>query len=185
MNISKGFCLTILISLISACSGIKVEQDYNAATNFSRLKSYAWQSDKQQLTGDVRVDNSLLNDRIRQAIDNNLSGKYKKSARKSTDFLVAYHYVVREKEEIDRVRTGIGIGTGSRGSYGGIHLGLGSRDREYDEGELTIDMVDPANGQILWRGVATRKIISESDPAKRTARINETVKAILAKFPPR
>jgi hypothetical protein len=185
MKIQYKLALPVLVALLCACSGIKVEQDYDAKRDFSRLKNYAWQSDKQKATGDVRVDNSLLSSRIRQAIDDNLAGKFKKSTRQNADFLVAYHYVIREKEERDRVHTGFGIGTGGRGSYGGVQIGLGSRERDYEDGELTVDAIDPATNQLIWRGVASRKIVSESDPAKRTARINETVQAILKKFPPR
>ncbi|MBN1379855.1 MAG: DUF4136 domain-containing protein [Gammaproteobacteria bacterium] len=186
MNMLQRYLLLVPVALVCACSGIKVEQDYAEKTDFSKLKSYAWQSDKQKSTGDVRVDNSLLNNRIRQAVDNSLSSKgFNKSATKKTDFLVAYHYVIREKDEDSRVHTGIGIGAGHRGSYGGLMLGLGGSDRDYEVGELTIDILDPNNQQIIWRGVASRKIISQSDPAERAARINETIAAVLKKFPPR
>lgn len=185
MKTTQKLALLILISFISACSGIRVEQDYSEKTDFSRLRYYAWQSDKQKASGDVRVDSSLLNNRIREAIDDSLSAKgYRKTSRKQADFLVAYHYVIREKDENNRVRTGFSIGTGSRGSFGGIHLGMGGGDREQDESELTIDLINPADGQIIWRGVAGRKLVHQSDPSKRTARINETVRAVLKKFPP-
>lgn len=188
MNTPKIVLLSLSIAIVSACSSIKVEQDYNENTDFSALKSYAWQTDKQPGTGDVRVDNSLLNNRIREAIDNELANKgQRKVARNKANYLLAYHYVIREKDEYDgsSVRTGIGVGVGHHGGYGGLSFGFGDRKREYDEGELTIDMLNPANKQIIWRGVASRKIINQSDPAERTKRVRETVQAILRKFPPR
>lgn len=188
MKASLKHCLLPVIVLLCACSGIKVEQDYNSRTNFDRLKVYAWQSDKQKATGDVRVDNSLLNDRIRESVDNSLSNKgYKKVALSKADYLVAYHYVIRDKDGHNYgPRSGVSIGaaSGGRGSYGGISLGFGSGSGDYDQSELTIDVIEPKSGRILWRGVAKRKIISQTDPKKRTQRINETVSAILKKFPP-
>ena len=190
MKITKIALLLLPAVFISACSNIRVEQDYNENTDFNKLKQYAWQSDKQPKTGDVRIDNSLLNNRIREAIDEELAGKnQRKVARGKADYLLAYHYTIREKDQYDSsgVRTGIGIGVGSghRGGYGGVQFGFGDRSREYDEGELTIDMLDPGNGQIIWRGVASRKIVNQSDPVERNKRVRETVSAILGKFPPR
>ena len=55
--------------------------------------------------------------------------------------------------------TGVAIGRGSRGSYGGIAIGTGANVTTYDEGLLVIDLRD----QIVQYRVAQRKA---APPAK-------------------
>ena len=62
-----------LTLLVIGCSGLEVSQDYDVNTDFSGLKLYAWKSEKQAQTGDIRVDNPLLDARIRAAVDRALT----------------------------------------------------------------------------------------------------------------
>ena len=57
--------------------------------------------------------------------------------------------------------------------------------RDYDEGTLLIDVIDPATMQLLWRGSGTGVVDPQASPEKREQRINEAVEQILADFPPR
>ncbi len=66
--------LTVLV-LFAGCSGIEVSQDYNMNVNFSNLKTFNWYSAKQKKTNDLRVDNLLLDSRIRKAVDRSLAQK--------------------------------------------------------------------------------------------------------------
>jgi hypothetical protein len=171
--------------LVGGCAGIKVGQDYDVKTDFTSLKTYAWQSTVQAKTGDVRVDNTLLDDRIRKAVDDRLAQKgYRKTAGGIPDFRVAYSYQIRRKVGSEGVQTGIGVGVGGSGSFGGVGLGTGGGVNEYDEGTLVIDFLDAANGDLLWRGTGSRRLVETTDPEKATRRVNETVERILEQFPP-
>ncbi|MCK4534104.1 MAG: hypothetical protein KAT81_01160 [Syntrophobacterales bacterium] len=57
--------IIMLLVIVSGCSDIKISQDYDPAKDFSGLKTYAWQFEIQAKTDDVRMDNPLLNARIR------------------------------------------------------------------------------------------------------------------------
>lgn len=174
-------------AVIGGCSGISVTQDYDTSVDFSRLKTYAWDAQAQRKTDNEPADNSLVKMRVRSAVDRELAAKgYQKVDTSQANSLVAYSYTIQERTGSDNVRTGVGIGvgTGSRGSFGGVGFGFGQGDQSYEQDTLTIDMVDPKSGKLIWRGFARQRLERQSDPEKTTARFNATVAAILAQFPP-
>ncbi|MCP4372118.1 MAG: DUF4136 domain-containing protein [Deltaproteobacteria bacterium] len=176
--------LTVLV-LLAGCSGIEVSQDYNMNVNFSNLKTFSWYSAKQKKTNDLRVDNPLLDSRIRKAVDRSLAQKgYQRKSQGSPDFYVGYKYAILRRIRSERVRTGIGFGFGGSGSFGSIGIGTGNDIREYDEGMLVIDITNTKNRKLLWRGTGTRRVSKHSDPKERTKKVNKTVEKILSQFPP-
>ena len=186
----KPIIIIVLLFVVFGCSSIKVSQDYDPAKDFSGLKTYAWQSETQAKTDDVRVDNPLLNARIRAAFDRSISRKgYQKVSDGTPDFHVSYQYTIRKTIGSDDVSTGIGFGIGGfghrSGAAGGIGIGTGSSVSEYDEGMLVIDFIDAGNGNLIWRGIGTRRVSMQSDPEKTITDINKTVDEILAQFPPK
>ncbi len=50
------------------------------------------------------------------------------------------------------------------------------------KGELTIDIVNPENNQLIWRGQASDTIKKTKDIAKT---VKKVTKKILSKFPPK
>ena len=136
---------------------------------------------EQPKTGDIRVDNQLLDTRIREAVDRTLIAKgYRKITDGSSNLLVAYTLTIRSRLESDTVSTGFGYG--GYPYWGGV--GFETRVREYDEGMLVIDIGDAKQNKLIWRGTGTRRVTAHSDPKKTTDVINKTVGEILAKFPP-
>ena len=181
----KNMIFLSLLGIFISCSGIEVSQDYDAAADFSSLKTFTWLMAKQKKTGDLRVDNPLLDLRIRKAVDSSLAKKgYKKIFQGTPDFYVSYKYGIFIKIDPERVHTGIGFGFGGSGSFGSIGFRTGSDVRGYDEGMLVIDITDAENEKLLWRGTGTRRVSRHSDPDKTTKEVNENVDKILAQFPP-
>ena len=54
----------------------------------------------------------------------------------------------------------------------------------YDEGTLIIDMIDPLNHELIWRGISTQQVSKHTTPEESAAVVDETVEKILAQFPP-
>ena len=185
MRIYVGLIIFILFGFLWGCHSIQVSQDYDTSKDFSSFKTYDWQTKNQPKTGDIRVDNPLLDARIRSAINDSLSKKgYQKITQGSPDFHVAYKYQVRRKIESENVGVGIGFGRGSRGRYGGIGIDSGRNISEYDEGLLVIDLNDASKGDLLWRGSGTARVDQHSQPEEITKRVSEAVEKILSQFPP-
>lgn len=188
MNIVKKIPAVLLVlglAFTAGCTGVRVSQDYDPGTDFARLQHYAWQTDQEEENGNPLADNPLLRQRIRDAVNQSLAGKgYREVPADQADFLVRHRYQVRQKIGSENVRTGIGIGTGSSGTFGGIGIGTGGGVREYNEGTLVIDIIDAGTGELLWRGMGSREVFAHSSPEETTRAVNETVTKILAPFPP-
>lgn len=177
-------CLFFSLFFIG-CSSIEVSQDYQPESDFQNLKTYAWQSDIQEETGDIRIDSPLVDNRIRKAIEQTLSNKQMvKAAGTPPDFHVRYLYSISKKTISRPVNTGFGFGYGHYGRYGTIGLYNGQQIEIYDEGLLIIDFIKPGSDMILWRSTSTREVETHSTPLEMHQDTNEVVEKMLAQFPP-
>ena len=188
MKIDKIYIVLTMVMLFGhlwGCSSMQVSQDYDLSRDFSSLKTYAWLNDSQPKTGDIRTDNSLLDNRFRSAISDSLSKKgYQNVAQEKPDFYVAYTYQIDSKVESSNVTVGFGFGSGGGGAFTGMGVNSGGRVREYDEGLLVIDLIDAATASLMWRGTGTAPVDQHANPEKTVKEINEGVEQILAQFPP-
>ena len=185
MLIKSSRLFLVLLFFAAGCSPIQVSQDYTPGTSLNNLRSYAWHDDQQEKTGDLRIDNPLIDNRIRAAIDDTLAARgYRKTGRDQADFHVAYQYAIRGKVGASNVQTSIGFGFGTYGRHGGIGVSTGPDYSSYDEGLLIIDILDAREGSTLWRGKGTRQVFMHTEPERMTEQVNETVHKILDQFPP-
>jgi hypothetical protein len=181
MNKNVFFFAGSLI-LLAGCSSVTVSRDYDSSLDFSSLKTFAWQHDEQPKVGASRIDNDLLDERIRTATEDLLSKKgFQRVDRAEADFLIVYHRDYRSR--LSGSSFSAGVGGGSYGRHGGV--GYSSDISEYDQAILTIDMLNPQDENLIWRGVGTRIAYNGSSPKKMTKLVNEWVAKILKKFPPK
>ena len=170
--------------MLGACSSIEVTTDYDPSVGFAAYRTYAWIPSPQERTGDLRLDSSLLHDRIREAVERHLAAKgYQKTEPGSPDFLVTYHVALKGKLNVSTM-SNYGYGPGYRGAR---MAGPGTTTyvHEYDEGSLLVDIVDPTKRQLVWRGTARAEVPPTSTPEERTAKIDAAVGKILEAFPPK
>ncbi len=173
--------------LLTGCSSVQVSQDYLPDTQFYDLKTYQWQSETQKPTGNKLVDNPLLDKRIRSAIEQSLANKgYRKITEGTPDFYVAYSYLLKSKLESrdSGVGFGYGFGVSRPGSYVGVGVNSGQEIREYNQGNLLIDLINSKTKELIWRGTGTRRVSDHSTPEKTTKMVNEMVGKVLEQFPP-
>ena len=52
-------------------------------------------------------------------------------------------------------------------------------------GTLVIDMADAKQGQLAWRGMATKEVDTQAKPEKRDKSINNAVKKVFKNYPPK
>ncbi len=176
--------LLFTLVILQACSGIKVSQDYEQGYDFSKLKTYAWKPNDNKEYG--IVDNDLMDQRIRTAIENNLSARqYVQIDSAKADFYISYHMSVEQIIQSSNVSGGITIGGSSSGHFGRIGIGTGGRVQTYDQGTLLIDVTDSSSNKLIWRGTSTQSVSQHSDPEKITQSVNETVEKTLLQFPPK
>jgi len=56
---------------------------------------------------------------------------------------------------------------------------------QYEEGSLVLDVIDPAQSELVWRGTASKAIDRSWTPEERETEVREAVRALLAEFPPK
>lgn len=184
MKRSFFLCCTVSI-LVVGCSSVSVNRDYDPSADFSTLKTYTWRNAVQPETGNPRLDNDLMDSRIRNAVEANLNAKgFQKLETGDADFLVEYFIGFRSRITSSGGSVSMGMSRGSAGRAGSIGVSSGSNVREVDEAHLTIDILDSGSERTIWRGVGSRTTSSSTNQQKITDRVNDAVKRILAKFPP-
>jgi hypothetical protein len=167
--------------LLVGCASFPVETDYDPATDFAALSSYAWLEATREKTGDPRLDNDLLDARVRRAVEAALSTKgYRKAEAGSTDFEITYHVGVERQVDVqtyvDSYPRGYRWHSGPTHAYTTV--------REYDVGSLVLDILDPSEKRLIWRGATQARINANGTPEEREQRARSAVDAILARFPP-
>jgi len=178
------------VLLISSCSGLKVSTDYDPASDFQSLKQYQWYQAKDgEQSG--HANSPLMDKRIRATIESHLAAKDLLKTERTPDFYLNYSVTTEDKVDIQTHHTysGYAPGWGWRGGVGyrGMHMGVSyshSVAKEYQSGTLIIDIIDPASNQLIWRGLASKKIPSTTSPEKLDELVNVVVEGILKQYPP-
>ena len=182
MKLFRSLVLIGLIALAAGCTTIKVASDFDPEADFSKLHSYAIHAAPADAVTDPRVDNSLLDERIRAALDTELSAKgFQKLRGGSPDFLVSFHVGVQSKLDVTTLNRSYPYYGGYYGAWGGYSETM---VREYEQGTLIIDVIDPSTGNLIWRGSAQSEVKDLKTPEARTKRINVVVERVLKNFPP-
>jgi hypothetical protein len=177
-------CLAALcaaVSSVAGCTSIPVTTDYDPSVAFSEFKSFAFLADPPQQVTDTRLHNALVEGRVRNAIVQQLSDRgFAQVAASEADFLVTHHVGLERGFDVRTVHST------HRYSRRGWSMSAGTQTtvREYERGTLLIDILLPAERNLVWRGSASTRLRSTSDPEKRQQRVNNAVKQILKRFPP-
>lgn len=178
MTWTQSICLFLFVATIAACASPKVGYDYDANANFAAYRTYEWMPGNQESTGDRRVDSSLVEARIRAAVEAQLRAKgYLTPATGQPDFYVAYRAGVKDLTK--GASTQRYIGDRGTGKYTTI-----SDIQPYKEGDLLIDIVDGVSKQLVWQGSAAAEMDPGMTRKERDDRINHIVGAMFAHFPP-
>lgn len=168
----------VAAALATACSTISTTYDYDTQFDFSTLKYYTWIDgtgiDEETGTNEQTGINELNARRIRSAVNRVLSAKGYVEATENLDFLVAMHGGSRSRVSVSQRSPG----------YGGWYGPGGVEVYQYEEGMLTIDIVDARKNQLIWRGTATKVLSRNPTPEKVEETINRAVEKLFEKFPP-
>jgi hypothetical protein len=188
MRVLKRLLAILLAATLGGCASMEINSDYDPVASFSGLRTYAWMPGPQKKTGDLRIDNPLLDARVRQAVDRQLEANgYVKQPPERSDFLIGYQAAVEKKLDVYTVDHYYGYppGWGSTRGYGAWGGTIPETHvYEYDEGSLILDIVNPQTRKLIWRGSAQAEVNRSASPEKRQERIEEAVRRMLERFPP-
>lgn len=162
-RLAAGIVLCGWLCLSFGCSQtvrIAVDQEPSPGL-FGHYHSYFWLPPLPQQLSDPRVNSELVQWRIQAAVDSELSLRgWAKSERDAAQVLVQSNFSVRERttdtfeDYYWYKRTG-----GSGGPQEAYVFG-------YEEGSLTIELLDAATSQRLWRATVSAVLGKGHDPQR-------------------
>lgn len=176
--------IAVIVSTLSACA-TTTNVDYRAGYDFSAIRTLRLVSPAEPGSGDTRINSPLVEERIRNAIRDQLVAKGFTVIDAAADANLTWQLGTRAGLESDRSGFSVGFGTFSRHSAVGIGYGFPGYDVDsYDESVLTIDILQPVDNSLLWRGSDSRRLVDGATPETITETINDLVGRVLKKFPP-
>jgi len=184
MKLIQSLCIFLAVSMMAACSGITVSQDYDKTVDFKALQTFGWKPRADTGHGDPTQMSPLVATRVRNAIEKELASKGVSYSADAPDFLIAYDLTVESRISSTNVGTTIGVGTGGYWHTGGVVISTAPDIRQYDEGTLYIDFYKTDGTRLVWRGISSQVIDKHDKPERVTEQINLNVKKILEQFPP-
>ncbi|NNK10357.1 MAG: DUF4136 domain-containing protein [Flavobacteriaceae bacterium] len=166
--------LLILLILLSSCSSLKVDYDYDTQTDFSSFQTYNYYPDMQ--TGLSELDTR----RLLTALDSVLVSKGYRSS-EEPDFFI--NIESREFSLPQNSNVGVGIGGGGRNVGGGVSIGL-PLGRSANEREILFDFIDSQRDILFWQAICLSSYRENATPIERERLLRQIVIKVLSKYPP-
>lgn len=180
----RHLAIIIACLVISACADLVIRTDYQPGTDYSLLKSYAWLPDIPLKTGNPALDSSLMNNRIRNALERSMYVHgFHRVEPDQADVYLAYYLTLESRIESFPTRITY-YGHHRHGKSFGYSYGYRNEIQEYQYNTLYIDLISPTSEQTLWRGSAESLLQDYTTPEQREQRINEVVARIMQEYPP-
>ena len=175
----------ILMLVLSACGGVDVQTEVGNGANLARLTSYAWlDTDETSLKG-VRPANPDVNEWVKTAVENQLEKKgYTMVPSEQAEFLISWIGSIEQKIQVQSVDHFYrSYGYGAVASSMPLVKRKGDTTREYQEGTIILDVLDPESNTMLWRSSGTDRLLQGLDKEETVLYVNRLVKNILKTFP--
>jgi len=156
-------------ALVAFDADVSVDYDHHA--DFSRIHTYSWIG--------ARASNELWQDRITQAVDQDLTAKGWQKVASGGDAVVSAFGRTTERDTLQTYYDGF-PGWGWHG-WGGMGTATTSVIPE-KVGNLTVDIFDGHNKQLIFRGTASDVVSSK--PEKNEKKLTEALDKMFKHFPP-
>ena len=163
---------TCLLLMASSVLSQDVQYNFDHTADFSKFKTYKWIT----LKSEEPID-KLTDEQIKATLDAAFSqkGLKKIDSDGSADLLIGY----QSNEGVERrfaQLAGYSVGSGWSAITGDTSV--------IYQGQLAVDMYDPANHNLVWRGVASKTLDPKASPKKRQKNLNKAVAELMKNYPP-
>jgi Domain of unknown function (DUF4136) len=182
-----------LAQLVTTAALAQDSYDYRRDLNFAGIRTFSFKPTPPMdpvASKTTTYDSPLVRERTNAAIAAQLESRGMRRNDEHPDVYI----VSRRSFEMEYSYFGpygygwgpyAGIGYGAPyygGGWGGWNGWNGGVYAEL-QGTLTVDMEDARSGELLWRGIETKRVHQTSKPAKRDKRVFEEVSDIFKHFP--
>lgn len=181
MRLSRSIVLlatTFAIGLTACSTGPAIRTDADPGANLNSYKTFGFYD---RLATDRNSYTTLVSTRLKDATRRELEKRGYQYAQ-NPQLLVNFNVNVENRQDVRSTPAAgyYGYRTGMYGVWGGYPQDI--QTVHYQQGTLTIDLVDAAKKQLVWQGVAQgrihKKAVQNPGPA-----IDKAVTEIFAKFP--
>jgi hypothetical protein len=177
----------LVLFAITAAFGMSVKSDYEKTYDFSRLRTYAFKTDR--ASNDPLNTNTIEANRIQNALAAQLDANGFSQATQDPDFIVAFYATTKQKTSVQSTG-GFGGGFGyGRGFGWGYGIPGGGRWRygfgpdiwttNYTQGCVMADVIDPKTNELVWRGAVTDTVNGIGQSEKQA---NQAAKDLVKTF---
>jgi hypothetical protein len=170
-----GISMSILLLLAGAAFAQQVKTDYDRKADFAQYQTYSWEN--------VHTQNSLWVDRIKAAVNAELTAKGWKPVESGGDIAIMAMEMTRDHQTLNTYYGSFGGGWGW-GRFGGLgNFGDSTTTiSTYKVGTLVVDLFDAKTKQLVWRGSASDTLSDKSD--KNIKALDKGVRKMFDHFPP-
>ena len=183
-----GACAAVVLA---GCATMDIQTEGASSVDFAGLRRYGWLSGPvSNRQRDARPDHAFIDANVREYVDAGLARKgFTEAVGERPDFLVGYSVTLEEKVDVGVVDREYEYEVASGWAFtreGGWAFGLQEPDvavRQYDEGTLTLHVVDPNASKLIWRGVARAEIDRSISDREKKAKVKRAVARLLKHFP--
>jgi hypothetical protein len=176
----KSITLLLIITVLAACASTPdITVDYSPEFHSENITSYYLVPRKDY--------GNLSDQRIVASINRQLAARgLTAKPQDQAEIWISYHVVTRDRTKVTSYNT--------MNSYGGYRHGYGSyygggwgvspdvRVRQYTDGTLLMDIINPKTKQTVWRGTGTANISTKRSRDEKVALIDSYVGAIVDKL---
>jgi hypothetical protein len=166
------------VLVVCGCApGIRSGADFDPAVELAAPLTFDWDAPDTLPVGDLRLEgNEIVEERVREAIESELTARGIRRSESSPDLLVHFHGAVRDRMSVvenDRAR-----------GYQTSQFGDGVEVFQYDEGTLVVDVADADTRKVIWRGWAVADVSAALDDQEElTELVNRGVSSMFSFFP--
>jgi hypothetical protein len=162
------------VSTLAACGSLAVHHDFDDKADFAKYRTYRFVPPDAKTANHPLVRGTLMTKRVQASVQKHGPARgleFRETG--DVDLLVVYHAFIEDKVDV--------ISYDNR--YGARWEGEGVDSYEYQEGTLTIELIDAGSEEMVWRGWAVGVV--RNQPDKAAERIDTAVAKILERYPPR
>jgi hypothetical protein len=186
-----GLVIVVAVAIGTATAvAADLTVDFDMKFTFAGLKTWRWHPDG---AGDVKLAVSRDDDPkavqatvdpiIVPAVERELTTNGLVRGEGDTDFFLHYYALVTVGES--RQVQGQFLPAVANWGVPPVLLGNSTSLEIYPVGTLVIDVTAVATKQVVWRGVARKKLDVNSSGVKRRTEIEKAIRELLKKFPPK
>ena len=166
---------SVLFIGAAAAHAQDVSVNYAPGTDFFKYSTYRWV----EVEGAEKPDD-IVDGQIRQAVEKALAAKgLKKAEGDEASLFIAYQLALTQERQVNAYSSG-GYGYGWR--YGGGMATTTATTTTINIGTIALDMYDPAEKALVWRGQASKTIDAKAKPEKRQKNLDKAMTKLLKDF---